>query len=389
MGKAKGFAFIAIGTLLSGWWGISISSQPASVLASPLVLEETSTRSVSEIDLSEDAAVERAKVLIEGGLLALRQAQNPDGSVGGKNAQAARVAITSLALLAFLADGNSETRGAFSQQVRACIAFLCRCSLKSGPRRGYFAANGDTVSRMHGHGYATLALCQAYGQYGAGRKFAGTSDELKHIIANAVDVIVRSQNSAGGWYYQPLDSVQDEGSITVCMIQALRAARNVGFAVRTSVIDKAIGYIRASQNQDGSIRYSLRNQRPGSFELTAAGCATLAYGGRYESPEVKAARSYLWGVHDNVFNENTLAYPYYGYFYALQSLWFDYQSNRWNTWFPRFVNWYWEQWDKKSKSYSRIDNGRHKEMEYGIEYRTALATLSLQIPNQLLPIFAK
>ena len=30
--------------------------------------------------------------------------------------------------------------------------------------RGYLAAESDLVSRMHGHGYATLALAQAYAQ---------------------------------------------------------------------------------------------------------------------------------------------------------------------------------------------------------------------------------
>ncbi|MFT7618627.1 MAG: hypothetical protein ACI97A_002274 [Planctomycetota bacterium] len=384
--RVRLFCLLTMGLMVGGAW---LTNEPTH--------SAPSIRSAANSDLdptplavsSKVVSEERRRILVEGGLLSLSKSQNADGSIGGKNAQSSRIAVTSLALLAFLADGNSESRGAFCAQVRSAIAFLCRCSLKSGPRRGYFEANGDTVSRMHGHGYATLALCQAYGQYGAGRKFVGTSADLRQVIANAVDLIVRSQNSAGGWYYQPLDSVDDEGSITVCMIQALRAARNAGFAVRTSVIDKAIGYIRASQNKDGSVRYSLRNQRPGSFELTAAGCATLAYGGRYNSKEVVAARSYLWNIHENVFNDSNLSYPYYGYFYALQALWFDYESNRWDIWFPKFVNWYWEQWDNQSRTYSHVPNGRHKEMEYGIEYRTALATLSLQIPNQFLPIFAK
>ncbi len=332
---------------------------------------------------------ERARKMINGGLLSLSKAQNPDGSIGGKKAQPARIAITSLALLAFLADGNSENRGAYASHVRDAVAFLCRCSLRSGERKGYFEANGDTVSRMHGHGYATLALCQAYGQYGAGRKFAGTSGDLKKIIADAVDVIVRSQNSAGGWFYYPFDSVEDEGSITVCMIQALRAARNIGFAVSPVIIDRAVNYIRASQNKDGSVRYSLRNNRSGTFELTAAACATLAYGGRYHSREIALARSNLWSRGEDVFNENSMSYPFYGYFYALQALWFDFDESRWNLWFPRFVDWYWQRWDDNSLSYPENTFRRHKEIELGIEYRTALATLSLQIPHHILPIFSR
>ena len=337
--------------------------------------------------VSTPSTSEQVTILVNGGLHALSSYQNPDGSIGGKKAQTARIAITALSLLAFLADGNSENRGAYAQNVRRAVGFLCRSSLKSGPRIGCFETIGDVASRMHGQGYATLALCQVYGQYGVGRKFAGTSQDLKGIIANAVDVIVRSQNSSGGWYYFPLDSVEDEGSITVCMIQALRAARNCGFAVSSSVIEKAINYIRTSQNADGSIRYSLRSNKVGTFELTAAACATLAYGGRYKSKEVIRARSYLWESQTDIFGDSSLSYPYYGYFYALQALWFDYDASRWDHMYPKFVSWYWRQWDKQSQSYAVIDWGRHKEMEYGIEYRTALATLSLQIPNQLLPIF--
>ena len=376
---------IAASLLMAGFVALLPHASPGAGLQEEEYPRAAEPRPLSVETIDDD----RRRIMVDGGLHSLSLMQNPDGSIGGQEAQPVRIAVTALSLMAFLADGNSENRGAYADQVRGAVAFLCRSALREGERRGCFQADGDTASRMHGHGYATLALCQVYGQYGAGRRFAGTSGSLRTIIADAIHVIVRSQNSAGGWYYYPLDSVEDEGSITVCMIQALRAAHNCGFHVSPAVIDKAVQYIRASQNRDGSVRYSLRNQRPGTFELTAAGCATLAYGGRYFSREIQAAQRFLWQTTEDVFNDSRLAYPFYGYFYALQALWFDYNEERWNTWFPRFVDWYWEQWDQKSRSFTGKQWGRHKEFEYGLAYRTALAALTLQIPSQFLPIFAR
>jgi hypothetical protein len=64
------------------------------------------------------------------------------------------------------------------------------------------------VSRMHGHGFATLALAEAYGM-------APRNERLKQALTAAVGVIERSQSPEGGWYYFP-HPVNHEGSVTVC-----------------------------------------------------------------------------------------------------------------------------------------------------------------------------
>ncbi len=331
-------------------------------------------------------AQRRASDLVTKGLAALAEARNADGSIGGLESERVRIAVTALALLAFTADGNFENRGPYAEVVRGATRFLMGCVETEGDRKGHFKTVGDVESRMHGQGFATLALCQVYGHHGVGRRHAGTSEDLRRVISDAVDLIIRAQNSAGGWFYDPFASVEDEGSITVTMIQALRAARNVGIAVPPRVIDRALDYVKASQNEDGSIRYALRNQREGSFELTAAGLGVLAYGGEYSSRTVRAAREWLWSRGD-VFSGNLLSYPLYGYFYALQALWFDYDADRISAWFPRFVRWCEENWNEKEKRYELTGGMRLKENEYGPAYATAIVTLSLQIPSWSLPIF--
>ncbi|MCB9831316.1 MAG: terpene cyclase/mutase family protein [Planctomycetes bacterium] len=333
-----------------------------------------------------DETRQQAQVLIAAGLSALAEARNADGSVGGLDTERVRIAVTALALLAFVADGNFEDRGPHAEVVRGATRFLIGCSKRDGDRRGYFETAGDIESRMHGQGFATLALCQVYGHHGVTRRYAGTAAELRQVIRDAVDLILRAQNSAGGWFYEPFASVEDEGSITVTMIQALRAARNVGIAVPKSAIDRALDYVKASQNEDGSVRYSLRNQREGSFELTAAALGVLAYGGEYDSRNVRAARDWLWG-RESIYAENVLSYPLYGFFYAMQALWFDYDVDRVRKYYPPFVVWCREHWNAKERHYEMIGGARLKENEYGPDYAAAMLTLSLQVPLWSLPIF--
>lgn len=346
-------------------------------------------RSVSRIE--PITAESEAQRLVEEGLAALVATQNADGSFGAR--ADARVGTTAIACLALLADGNTERRGRYHEASTRAVKYLMSCALPDGERRGYISANGDTVSRMHGHGLATLALAQAYGTYGVGRRHSSTSKDLGRLVRRAVDIIVRSQSRAGGWFYEPFDELNDEGSITVCMVQALRAARECGFHVPKRTIDQALLYVRNSQNEDGSFRYRLIGNEQTSFELTAASCSTLAYGGRYFGSTVRNARDFLWNRELDSFLDSGARYPYYGLYYATLTLWFDYdesqQLRRFNKVWPRFVAWYSKHWNPTSAQYEHTESVGHAEMEYGPVYRTAFATLTLQIPDETLPTFRR
>ena len=343
-------------------------------------------RTTAATDDTFERSLADARVLIDAGLSRLAESQNEDGSFGAESQ--VRLAVSAIATLSFLAGGNTENRGHYAGVVKKAVKFLMACSTREGERKGYFSTNTDTTSKMHGHGYATLALTQIYGEFGLKRKYTSTTTDLKAIIHDAVSVIDRSQSRNGGWNYEPFDRVEDEGSITVCMIHALRGARNCGFFVKKSTVDDAVEYVRRSQNSDGSIRYRLVGSGQSSFELTAAGCATLAYGSEYSSPAVRRARDYLWNQRFDEFLGRAAAYPYYGMFYAVQALQFDYDRDRMSRLFPRICDWFKSSWNPKSKEYDHGDL-RLKEVEYGPIYRTAFATLTLQVPRSCLPIFQR
>ena len=61
-------------------------------------------------------------------------------------------------------------------------------------RRGYISAQGDALSRTHGHGYATLVLAEAYGMT--------MRADVREKLTKAVRLIVETQNDQGGWRYQ-------------------------------------------------------------------------------------------------------------------------------------------------------------------------------------------
>ena len=112
---------------------------------------------------------------------------------------------------------------------------------------------------MYGHGFATMFLAECYGM--------SPRPELREKLAKAVKIIVNSQNKEGGWRYQPVRADADI-SVTVCEIMALRAARNAGLFVPNETIDRAIDYVKRSQNADGGFMYMIQG---GESALSALG----------------------------------------------------------------------------------------------------------------------
>ena len=62
--------------------------------------------------------------------------------------------------------------------------------------------------------------------------------------------IIECQNQHGGWRYNVFTRDSDL-SVTVCQLQALRAARNIGIRVPKTTIDRAVAYVQACQVPSG------------------------------------------------------------------------------------------------------------------------------------------
>jgi hypothetical protein len=146
------------------------------------------------------------------GLAWLARAQNADGSFGTATYRG-NIAVTSLAGLAFMSSGSSPGRGPFGAQIDKALLYVMDNTSPSG----FIAvAASSTHGPMYSHGFGTLFLAEAYGMT--------HRPEIREKLQKAVRLIVDSQNIEGGWRYQPVRRDADL-SVTICQINALRAAR--------------------------------------------------------------------------------------------------------------------------------------------------------------------
>ncbi|MFC1586817.1 prenyltransferase/squalene oxidase repeat-containing protein [Planctomycetota bacterium] len=320
---------------------------------------------------------------VEDALKFLASRQQRSGAIG-KDAQ---VATTSLAGLAFLSAGNTLSRGRYAKILKNCVDFL----LKSQNLNGYYNHPGDALSRMHGHGFAIMFLAEAYGtsKPGPTERF-NKLDNMKSSLKCAVNLAVQSQSPEGGWNYQPgKGSRGHEGSITVCVVEGLRAARNAGIAVPNGTIDRAVEYMKKSWDGKASFQYRLGQSGPSSFALAAAGaCVLLATGD--QSPEVqkmiKLATHFVRSKPAGVTRETSQRFWFYGYFYATQAM-FVRGGDDWAEWYRDISKWLLDKKVATPNGCYWVSPSNEASGDKG--FATAMALLILQMPNQYLPIFQR
>ncbi|MEM9478663.1 MAG: prenyltransferase/squalene oxidase repeat-containing protein [Verrucomicrobiota bacterium] len=332
----------------------------------PLTGASVASAKVGEVLVRDEWMTDEVKRSVELGMkyLASRQikAGKEKGSFNG-GGYSASVGISSLAGLAFMSAGNTPGIGVYGKEVENCANFV----VANTGRTGYIARSTGAVGNMYGHGFATLFLSQAYGM--SRRKDVGEA------LKRAVKCIVSSQNDEGGWRYQPIKNPRADLSVTVCQIMALRAARDAGIKVPDATREKCIDYVKRSQNPDGSFRYMLQGGHS-TFALTAAGVVSLFSAGIYEGEEVEKALKYLKRNRDSVQGH----YFFYGHYYAVQAMWHA-GGDWWSDWFP-FIR-------ETLIRAQDAGSGAWTNSNYGAEFGTAMACIILQMPRDLLPIFAR
>lgn len=339
------------------------SPAPAAPDAAPETHESASNAPAAvEITPQLNAAIER-------GLAALAKTQVDDGSFPTRRFQQ-NAAITSLACLAFMADGNLPGRGRYAQQVQKGLDFILNHINETG-----LIAGDTSHGPMYGHGFATLFLGEVYGMTKGGGD-TELSLRLHDAIVRACRLIVNTQNSEGGWRYNPVPQDADI-SVTICQIMALRSARNAGIEIPKSTIDRAVEYVRQCQNADGGFSYQL--SRGGSaWPRSAAGVASLYYAGIYQGQDIQKGLDYLIATALPGATTPSQSHYFYGNYYAVQAM-FLAGGEYWATWWPAI---------RDELLARQMDNGLW-DATYGEPYGTAMALIVLQMPKRYLPIFQK
>jgi hypothetical protein len=307
---------------------------------------------------------EETDTAIKNGLAWLARTQNNDGSFGTATYRG-NIAVTSLAGLAFMSSGSSPGRGPYGGQIDKALAYVMTNTSPSG----FIAvAASSTHGPMYSHGFGTLFLAEAYGMT--------HRPEIREKLQKAVRLIVDSQNIEGGWRYQPVRRDADL-SVTICQINALRAARNAGLYVPKETVDACIGYVKKSQNHDGGFRYMLQGGAS-AFPRSAAGVVALQSAGEYDTKEVKDGVNYLREYTREIKLGNRYSHYYYGHYYAAQAMWLR-GGEDWGQWYPAIRD---ELLRRQSATGFWTDSICN-------EYGTAMALIILQIPNNYLPIFQR
>jgi hypothetical protein len=300
------------------------------------------------------------------GLAWLARSQNADGSFGTQ-AYRGNIAVTSLAGLAFMSSGSSPGRGPYGALIDKALAYVMDNTSPSG----FIAvAASSTHGPMYSHGFGTLFLAEAYGMT--------HRPEIREKLQKAVRLIVDSQNIEGGWRYQPVRRDADL-SVTICQINALRAARNAGLFVPKETVDACIRYVKMAQNHDGGFRYQLQGGTMSDFPRSAAGVVALQSAGEYDSREVRDGIAYLRQFGHAVRPGRRNTHYFYGQYYAAQAMWLK-GEDAWTAWYPAI---------RDELLVRRSTSGFWTDTSVCNEYGTAMALIILQIPNNFLPIFQR
>jgi hypothetical protein len=293
----------------------------------------------------------------------LARIQTAEGCFPGQ--MGADVAVVSLAGLAWLAGGSLPGRGPHGEVVRRAIDYVVDSADETG-----FLVRADRVRRgpMYGQGFATLFLAEVVGM--------SRRRDLGETLRAAVGLILRAQNSEGGWRYTP-EPLDADLSVTICQMMALRAARNAGVYVPGEAIERAVDYVRRSQNTDGGFMYQLQGGES-RFPLTAGAIVALQNAGRYEGEELELAYDFLRRRLDEYLEPLQHNYFFYAHYYTAQAMWQRGGAS--------FAAYYLQirqlLLEMQAKDGSWMDVlGRH--------YGTAMACLVLSAPTSLLPIFQR
>lgn len=318
----------------------------------------------------------------------LKRYQEADGSwdtksgLGPGDYYPAAPAMTGLALLTYLAHGETPTSEEFGPTVEKAIEWL----VKNQDKTGHFNKVGKDE-----HNY-----CQPIAAYGLCEAFGMTQVPMvKDAAKNAIDVIIKNQHTSGLWDYDfaGTSATRNDLSYSGWCIQALKSAQMAGLDNDglNAAAKKAIAGLKGNfLNQTFTYTGNMKDENDKAGRLTGVGVLCLQLMGAGKETEAKSGMAWLqknatcdwtapWGI-----------WPIYDWYYTTQAM-FHEGGNVWKQWNSQFSVQitasqkvlpgagidgkdigYWEGLDSACKSYV---------------YNTTLCTLILEVYYRYLPTY--
>lgn len=317
--------------------------------------------------LPESGGNDQSERAVANALQWLKSRQIGDGSWAGQDP----VAMTGLALLAFLAHGELPTSVSYGATVRKALDYL----LARQDAKGLFSPN------VYAHAIATYALSEA----ATLTRHMALIDPMERAVA----AIVRGQQADGSFDYNYAQGTRFDTSVTGWQIQALKAAKLAGSTHPdlAAALNRCVRFLKDeafAADGKGFVYTGAPGARPASgatWSMTGVGTLSLQM---LDQPHAPQTRAGLRALEDLPFSWPAAGGEkprVYGSYYVTQAKFQQNHKPTWTAWNQRFQpvllarqkpDGHWEGGD--------YDQGSHV-------YTTALCTLMLEVYYRYLPTY--
>lgn len=338
--------------------------------------------------LEEGGGTPETEAAVVSGLQWLKARQANDGSWGGGH----KVAMTGLALLAYLGHCETYDSPEYGETVRKAVLYLAEKALNDEGR----LRNSGGHSWVYEHGIGTYALCEAYSLLRYGRQKFPHMTELKQAISESVYIVIEGQNHDGGWVYEYEGSdwyneihgrsgerSHGDTSITGWHMQALKAATLTGLEfkdIKRTICD-GIDFLQGVQGPQGGFGYRGRGDR-----YSLAGVGALAQQ-MFRTGSASSVRRAVKFILDHDVQIGAADSSIYGWYYGAQAC-FQRGGRDWTKWNEMFRD--------QAVAHQSEDGSWPSEGGSGAEasgaaggdaqvYRTCLFILMLEVYYRYLP----
>jgi len=303
----------------------------------------------------------------------LASTQHEDGSWPGREHGPG---ISGICLMAFMASGEDPDFGPYATHVRRAVRYIIAYQDAS---TGYIGGPGH--GSMYHHGFAMLALSEAYGVVSDHLLWEGSDVpvEQRRTIGQALELATRCAltaqegNPGGAWRYSP--HAQDaDTTVSGTVLMGLLGARNAGIEVPNEAIDKALGYFKTNTRASGVVAYTATQSHGDGVARSAIGALVFAMAKRKDWPEYQAASEFI----SKRIQHSPSGYPYYTRYYMAQAL-FHGDLEAWEAWNQHTV--------RRLQETQQVDGSFNSS--HGPAYATGMSALSLALNYRLLPVYER
>ncbi len=346
--------------LMVSWIGLS------HVATNPATAQESAIRYGRGVPAS-------VRVINDRCLKFLAADQSEDGGWPGQQSGAG---VTGICVMAFMASGEDPDFGPYAENLRRALR---RIIADQSPSTGHISGPGH--GSMYHHGFATLALSEAYGAVNEQLLWEGSDVpvEQRRTIGKSLELAVRciltaqKKNPWDAWRYAP-DSQDADTTVSGTVLMGLLGARNAGIEVPNEAIEKALGFFKVNTMRDGTVSYQPTSSHGDGLTRTAIGTLVYSVGKRKDIEQFKAASGFI----KKRIDQDVRDHPFYARYYMAQAL-FHSDFEAWKSWNDKTI----ERLQLIQEEDGSFSSG------YGKAYGTGMSVLALALNYRLLPVYER